>query len=250
MLLQKIYSRGSLRRFEEFLNRLCEGLKVELTDIGIMESGWVNIIVSGEDEKVAVRFLEKEIGLAPIAMGNIERFSVLRGRVTSFGRTKTKVFVDVGVFLPKTIYAMVPLQHLQGKLVDGRKFSLEKIVELFGFVDDFPLEVEVVEVSAGGFEVELTERQLAFYKRWIDSRVDRLVVLGAMRESVREAIRGEMLNRDVLRVESLGFLEYVVVCKLGTDAVGLVSKLGRWLPKAGFVVFSPRRVLESVDGHW
>jgi hypothetical protein len=35
----------------------------------------------------------------------------------------------------------------------------------------------------------------------------------------------------------------VVVCKLGTDAVGLIPKIGKNLGNAGFAVFSPGRIL-------
>jgi hypothetical protein len=40
----------------------------------------------------------------------------------------------------------------------------------------------------------------------------------------------------------LGLFEHALVCKLGTDAVGLISKVGRGLRNARFVVFSPRKI--------
>jgi hypothetical protein len=36
--------------------------------------------------------------------------------------------------------------------------------------------------------------------------------------------------------------EHALVCKLGTDAAGLISKLGRILRSARFAVFNPRRI--------
>lgn len=250
MLLQKIRSKISRENFDDVLSGLCEGLRVELTGSSVVGNGWVKVGVSGEDEKVAVRFLEKKLGLAPITAGNVERFSVLRGRVVYSGQSKVGVFVDIGVFSPKPVYAFVPLQRLQGQLVDGRKFALERIVELFGLVDGFPLEIRVIKVSADKFEAELTEKQLELYSRWIDSRVDRLVVLGTFSKRVREAVKRARLKRDVLGIESLDVLEHVVVCSLGTDAKGFVPKLGRRLLEASFVLFSPRQVLELVSGRW
>jgi hypothetical protein len=44
----------------------------------------------------------------------------------------------------------------------------------------------------------------------------------------------------------LGTLEHEILCKLGTDAVGLIPKLGRYLPEAVLVPFSPKKVLEAV----
>jgi hypothetical protein len=249
VLLQKIYGRVSLARFEDFLKEMCGGLKVEFLSLDV-ENGWVKVKVSGEDEDVAVRFLEREVGLAPVAVENVSRFSVIRGRILFSGRSKMEVFVDFGVLLPKPVYAFVPLQRLQGQLVDGGKFALRRIAELFGLIDGFPLEVRIVRIGVDELEVELTEGQLALYGRWIDSRVDRLVVLGESGEGVEKAVRRAGVGRDVLGIELLGALEHVMVCKLGTDAAGLAPKLGKWLSGSSFIVFSPRRVLGLVGGNW
>ncbi len=250
VLLQKICGAVSLDELKEVLKKLCKGLRVKFTDLSVAENGWVKAKIYGEDENVAANFLEKELGLAPIAIRTVKRFSVLRGKVIFSGRSKIEISVDVGVFSPKPAYALVSLGHLQGQLVDGRKFALERIAELFGLTDGFPLEVRVVKVGVDGFEVELAEKQLELYSRWIDSRFDRLVVLGALSERVRQAVKRARLERDVLGVESLDFLEHSVVCNLGTDARGLVPKLGKQLFNARFVRFSPFRVLELMDGRW
>jgi hypothetical protein len=51
------------------------------------------------------------------------------------------------------------------------------------------------------------------------------------------------LGRDVVDVEALGLFEHVLTCKLGTDAAGLIPRVGRFLRFARFVVFNPRKVL-------
>jgi hypothetical protein len=50
------------------------------------------------------------------------------------------------------------------------------------------------------------------------------------------------LNRDVISVEPLGMFEHALTCKLGTDAAGLISKIGRILKNARFAVFNPRKI--------
>lgn len=250
VLLQKIYSGVPLEAMRHFLNEFCEGLKVQLSGFSATENGWVKVTVSGEDENVAVRLLEQQLGLAPIAAENVVRFSVIKGGIISSERSKVEVFVDIGVLSPNPVYATVPLRTLQGQLADGGKFALERIAELFGLVNGFPLEVRVIDVGLDGFLAELTEKQLALYSKWVDSRVDRLVVLETLGERVREAVGRANLGRFVSGVESLSFSEHVVVCRLGTDAVGLVSRLGVLLPGARLIVFSPRRVLEFVGGRW
>jgi hypothetical protein len=250
VLLQKISSDVSLRMFKEFLTSLCTGLRVELTSLSVVKNCWVKVKVSGDDEKVAVRFLGKEAGIAPVTYENVRRFSVIRGKVISSHSNLDKVCVDVGVFSPETVNAVVSLQRLQGQLVDGGKVTLERIAESFGLFEGFPLDVRVLKRGKKEFEVELTENQLELYGRWIGSRVDRLVILGALSKTVRTAVRRAGLERDIVKVESLGIMDHAVVCKLGTDAAGLVPKLGRQLFEATLLCFSPRRVLELVKERW
>ena len=41
--------------------------------------------------------------------------------------------------------------------------------------------------------------------------------------------------------------EHVLTCKLGTDAAGLIPKIGRNLRNAKFAVFNPKRLREFLE---
>lgn len=250
VLLQKVSNIASLRVLGALLKSLCMGLRVELTSLSIAKTGWVKVSVSGDDEKAAVRFLEKEVGLAPVTCENVRRFSEIRGRVMASHSNLERITVDVGVFSPETVNAKVTLQRLQGQLVDGRKAALKRVVESFGLYEDFPLNIRILKKGNTGFEAELTEKQLNIYHRWVGSRLDRLLILGASDKAVRTAVRRAKVKRDVVKVESLSVMDHAVVCKLGTDAAGLVPKFGRHLSEASLHCFSPRRVLELVKDRW
>ncbi|UCH32706.1 MAG: DUF2110 family protein [Candidatus Bathyarchaeota archaeon] len=249
VLLQKIYRKNDLRKIKEILDSLCEGLKVRLEDLSVVENEWIKVRVSGEDEKVAVRLLERDVGLAPISRETVESFSLMRGKILASRRDKG-VLVDIGIFLPRPIYASISLRRLQGQLIDGKKFALSRIVELFGLTKGFPLEIFISGAHKDAFKAELAESQLELYGEWTNSRIDRLLILGALSREVKKAIRKARLVRDVLRVEPLGIFEHAMICKLGTDASGLVPKLGRFIARAEFVCFSPRRILEVTEGRW
>jgi hypothetical protein len=77
--------------------------------------------------------------------------------------------------------------------------------------------------------------------------LDRLIILGESLEEIELALKMAKCNRDVINIEPLGLFEYAVVCKLGTDAEGLIPKIGRNLRNAVFTVFDPKRVLEFLD---
>jgi hypothetical protein len=245
VLLQKIY-KASIEGAEKFLKKILGDLDCSLTSLSVVENGWLRVQASGRDERVAVRLLERECGLAPISVVNVKRFSTFLGRVIFSGRSRTEAFVDIGAFSPKPVFAKIPLRTLQGQLVDGRKLALQRIEEMFVLLDNLPLEVRVVRVDVEAFEAELTERQVGIFGRWACERLDRLIVSGVPIGGVKRAIERARLEGDVLGVESLGLLEHVVVCKLGTDAVGLVPRLGRWMSDGVLGVFSPRTLLKML----
>lgn len=236
---------------EKYLQSALEGLTVNAEVAGVAGCGWIQVTLSGEDEKIALNYLSREVGLCPERLENVKRFSTVAGRMTALKDCEDKLTVDVGVFSPEIVHATVPLQSLQVQLVDGRKVALRKIVELFGFSENLPLFVKVLEVDCDERRVEavLAEKQLVRYRMWTKSMLDRLTILGASRENVESALERAESKRDVVAVESLGLFEQTVVCKLGTDAAGLIPRIGRALSYATFSVFSPRRILEFVGDY-
>jgi hypothetical protein len=73
--------------------------------------------------------------------------------------------------------------------------------------------------------------------------LDRLLILGASYSEVETAVKIAEVNRDIVYIEQLGMLEHALVCKLGTDAAGLIPKVGKILGRASLSVFNPRRIL-------
>jgi len=244
-LLEKAYGPFSPETFEPVFSSLCQGLKVELRVVGKTSRGWIQVEVSGEDETVVSHYLDKEVGLAPVSIDKLKRFSTVRGRVVSSGESGNLLLVDVGVFSPRICDATVSLQSLQSQLADGKKLSIQRLIELFCLYENLPLKVKIVgnvDARRKHVEAELSETQLSQIMRWGRSSLDRLVVLGASFSDVEHAVKASKHVRDVVKVESLGLLEHAVVCKLGTHAVGLTPKLGPLLPTAKLASFSPRKI--------
>jgi hypothetical protein len=248
-LLIKVYNDFQLKLIDKFLKGKLEGLKVKTEIRGITSRRWVQTTVLGEDERVAQHYLADEIGLCPTRLESLRKFSTIRGRIISLNKSRIELYVDIGVFSPDVIDAAIPLQHLQAQLVDGRKISLKKIAELFGFCEKLPLSVKIQNVDKDSRRIEtmLSERQISQYKGWTKSLLDRLIVLGASFHEVMLAVKQTRCNRDIINIETLGFLEHAIVCKLGTDAVGLIPKIGRKLGKASFSVYNPREIIKFLD---
>lgn len=227
------------------MRSLLSGLKVKTHLLKADSLGRVHVSISGEDENVAVRYLADNIGLCPAGLEEIRKYSTLKGYVTDPSKSKSELWVDVGVSSPSLVEAAVPLDRLQAQLGDGKKMALNTMVELFDFCENLPLHVRVtsVDFDKGYVEAELSEKQQEQFAGWTRSLLDRLLILGASIGEVNSAIRRAELNRDVVNVESLGMFEHAVLCKLGTDAAGLIPRMGKNLRRAVFSVFNPRKIL-------
>jgi hypothetical protein len=58
---------------------------------------------------------------------------------------------------------------------------------------------------------------------------------------VNTTVERTRLDRDVIEVEDLGLFEYALTCKLGTEARGLIPRVGRYMRNAVFVVFNSKK---------
>lgn len=248
-LLTKVHNVSRLNQIDDALKPLLEGLDVEAKILGTVGDSWVQIALAGEDEGIATSYIAKEIGFCPTSFENAKKFSTLKGYIIDFEKSREELSVDVGVFQPRIVNASVSLRHLQAQLVDGRKVALKKIGELFGYCENLPINTKVVRVSEDGsrIEAELSMRQLEKYQFWQEALLDKLLVLGASLYQVEMTLEQMELNRDVVNVEPLGMFEHALTCKLGTDAAGLIPRIGRKLPKAAFSIFSARRIREFLQ---
>lgn len=248
-LLEKVYGSVSSKTLEPILLSLCKGLEVSLKVVGETNRGWVQVEVSGEDETVTLHYLDQNIGLAPASIGELRKFYKIRGKVISDKKSQNALLVDLGLSYPKICDASIPLQTLQAQLVDGKKFRLQRIIELFSLHNQLPLEVKIITQADSDnlIEAELTEAQLSQFNSWIHSNLDRLVVSGALHSQIERAIKVSKHNRDIIKIERLGLLEHALVCKLGTEAVGLIPKLGFRIPIATLSPFCPRKIQQLVN---
>ena len=244
-LLVKARSSAQLKLVDDRLKAEFENLDVEFKVLGAQVNKWVQVSISGEDVVLAANYIKKEIGICPISLKKVEDFSVLKGYIRRLDLAKSELTVDVGIFEPKIALAVVSLGVLQAQLSDGKQVDFKKIAEVFGLQENLPLSVKLVDLAGdeeGRLRAELSAVQIKRYHLWQQSLLDRLIVLGAAAGEIESVLERTRLNRDVIDLEQLGFFEYALTCKLGTDAAGLVPKMGRYMRYALFIVFNSRRV--------
>jgi len=250
-LLEKVYGPFSQQLFQTKLASLCRDLKVEAKVIDRTSRGWLRVELTGEDQEVAMEFLNREIGVAPVCIEKAKKFSTIKGRIIFAGREEHGLRVDIGVYSPRIYDAIIPLERLQAQLADGKDIPLQRLIELYCFRDHMPLHVKIVKdvkPEHEQIEAELSNTQISEFARWINSNLDRLMVFGATLSQLKHAIKVSGHNRDIIRVETFGLLEHAVICKLGTDAIGLTPKLGSHLYTATLAPFSPKKIRKIISG--
>jgi hypothetical protein len=241
-LLVKAWNGGQLRQIDALLKSQFEELDVEAKVLGNPVNRWVQVSVEGEDEAVAAAYIRKEIGVCPSSLEAVETGVELKGYVSKLEGNK-QLIVDIGVFEPKVIQAAVPLATLQAQLTGGKEVELKKIAEAYAIAEGLPLNVKII-CRDEFFEAELSSGQVDKFRSWQQSLLDRLIVLRASKDLVGSTLERTRLNRDVIDVEALGMFEYALTCKLGTEARGLVPRVGRYMRNAVFVVFNSKKSID------
>lgn len=246
ILLEKLYGSNwfrAKRLIQKRLFSVASGLNILFKKIKKTPRGWIQIEVTGEDMVVFKNYLKKAYGLAVEELKQVNIKRKIRGKIVDSGRIGYGIYVDIGIKSPKTIDALVPLYKLRSQLLDGRQFSIKKILKSYCLYDNMPLEIIITKVDYENMkiEAELSKNQIVIYRKWFDTDLDRVIVIGATADIVNEAIKKSRVSRDVEKIVSFGLLEQSIICKKGTEAPGIIAKIGPNLPKVSLRVFSSNK---------
>lgn len=242
-LFTKTNKKKQITQIKQKFRSYFENLDIEENILGVNTAGWLQVSIEGEDEKIAINYLTEKIGLCPIAINNLNKKSQLKGLIYKILENK-KVLIDIGVFQPKITLATISTEKLQEQLIESKKNSLKKIVSLFGFTEGLPVNINLLNINyeQNFVEAELSGSQLSLFNFWKKSFLERLIIIGSSYNEVKKTISLTRLGKDVINLESLGLFEQVLTCKLGTDAVGLIPRVGKILRTAKLIVFNPKKI--------
>jgi len=194
---------------------------------------WLQVRARGEDADAFLNLLKLEYGEAPVSRSNLEKWDVVRGFVAGAGRIGYGVYVDVGVQNPRPKDALYTLHRMRAQLADGEPRSARDILDANALVDFVPLKMIVTGLEGENISVELEDGARDILVGWRKYPFDRVIVVGADRAFVENAVRSSGLVSDVVKVESLSLFVQSVVCKIGTEAPGVIAKIGNRLRGVG-----------------
>ncbi len=221
----------------EILERL-KGLDVPDLDLEL-RNGWVQVTLSGSDEGIAENLLIKSYGRMP-ELDKLEVGDTFKGFIIDLGKVGYGIYFRISTSDKDALY---PLFKMRSQLARGRKVSSRKIIKVYGLINDLALELELISRDEKGLYVALSPKQLSMIESWVRREIDVLFVVGATPKQVKRALLRTGHRRDV-SIMRTSFLSHALVCKKGTQAKGLIPRLGPYLPRATLSVLSAMRVKE------
>ena len=231
----------ALKIFKEAFANLTTDLSVNLQSVDFDNRGWVYADFSGVDSEVLTEILKRKYGVASTDITKLERGTITRGVIVD-STVGYGIYVDICLRSSNQMDALYPLHAMRSQLADGTKVSVRQISKRFCLQESFPLEVRVtnVNVNSRKVDVELSDKQASYFKNWDRFPFDRVILMGCSKNALKEAVDLAGLRRDIADIESLSLTVHVLLCKLGTDAPGVISGIGRHLKGVRAYAFQPR----------
>jgi len=233
------------RSFNQTLDKALKDLKTELnatiTLDGFTSNRWARIGISGEDSEILAQLIANEFGLAQTDIREIDVPGVYESIIT---RSSAKgLEFDIGLEPPAHINCSVPASHLIAQLADGKSIQCREIIDDYCFFPGVRLSVRITRKTDNEIEAWLSDSQIERLSAWITSGLDRIQVFDCYKQEVGAAILKANLSRDIVSARPITLTVQSITCKLGTDAVGLIPKLGSLLKRQKLRPFIPKRIV-------
>jgi len=246
VILQKLYGprrKACAETLIRYLKSQASGLEVTVSLVGQTERGWAIAEITGSDERVAINYLRQRIGIAPATLDELESSPQVKGAAIDVGRIGYGLFVDVGLSHGPCMDAFIPLHTLRRQVADGARVSTRMILQTYCIYENFPLSLRLIKVdrTLGRIEAEFSDPQISIFESWFSDGLDRVLAFGVSEKDLEEALVATGLRRHVVKVEQLGLFEQSLQCRPGTEAPGVIARLGNSLRGVPLRAFSPHK---------
>jgi len=234
------------RSLKAMIRRLILDLDIEKIDIVKIGKRFIVLDVEGKHEHIAYTYLTKIMG-KKLSNQEIEIGEEYSGRVGMID--ERGIFLDIGQ--EEDTKVIIPIGKFLGQIIGRgiRKIDNKKIVERMGIDRYFPIviRVEKIEEKSGQKKVmgNVGRRTVVLFKNWFGDRLDRVVVYGELRSRLDRIIKRTALHRKIVKIERLGLLEHVIICRYGIFA----DEIAKILEKNAIdriKIFMPRRLKKLI----
>jgi len=226
-------------RLERELQELKGELNASVTLDGFSPSGWAEINITGEDSEITSELIADKFPVAHTELREIEPQGNYKAEI--IGANAEGLKFDVGVDT-RTLHCSIPTSNLNSQLANGKAIPLRQLMDYYCLYPGVRIGVRTAIKSDHEIEGWLSDGFLDTVADWVATGLDRIQVFECFKKEADLAVVKTHLSRDVIAVESMTLTMQSIVCKLGTDAVGLIPKLGHILRKQALKPFQPKKI--------
>jgi hypothetical protein len=241
------------RVYGQYRNRLSETMKTEisslvseldaaLTQFTVDKRGHILLGFEGQDAEFAINFLTKEYGTS-VSLESLVEGTKVRGSLIDVGKVGFGIYVDIAATSDqKQVDALVPLYKIRDLF--KIKKPLRTIAKSLVLVDNLPVELLITSVDRGERKLEatLSENTMNRFNEWLHDDHERLLVFGANRLMIDDALKKSGHQEDIYEIQELGKFEYSLRCKRSTRASGIIAAIGPRLRGIPMHLFIPKEV--------
>ena len=210
---------------------------------GFSRKGWAKLVLEGEDSDVLGELLARDLSEAHTNAANLEAQGNYQGIVSR--ESDNCLEIDIGIEIPRPMNVKIGLTALRAQLGDGKTLRSNEIISQYCLVPGSRTTVRLTKLEPNTQTVEgwFADSQIERFSSLIATGLDRIQITDCFRQEVENAVKRSRIERDTVSIESETLTTQSIVCKLGTDAVGLIPKLGKILRNRKLDPFIPRRIL-------
>ncbi len=251
ILYDKIYNLASYKdkddlifRYEKYLHELTKGFvktQIEIKKVRKFDNR-IEIYIDGPEEKFVKNLLKKEIG-SVFELEQIKVGVILKGSMIDIGQVGFGIFLDCAIVNPKTD-VLIPLYTLRKQLVNSKKVSVYKIIKNYDFINNFPLFVKIIEINneKKSIKGEIAPKSLKLFDKLINEDIEGLGIIGATKQQFKKVLIRKGHLRDIISFKRFGFLEHIVLLKHDSNALGIITEIGKYLGNCKFSALIPERI--------
>jgi len=228
--------------FKARIQKLSSGLDVS-AQLGITSNDFANIEVQGSDSEFFIELIKRQMGLAPRNLSEIEVDDNFKAFVSGINAKRHSIEVEIGP-VSTNVKSEIAREALIAQLCDGKSVPTDRVAQTYCIQEGAPILVRITSINPERRQIEawISDDQVSRFEQWRRERTHRIIAVGGSHDKLRQAIHFSKVERDIIQIEELSFTASSLVCKLGTDAPGIIAKIGRFLSEFKLCAFLPERV--------
>ncbi len=236
------YKNKILQSTQAKISDMIAELDAELTEIRVGKKDHITVNLEGEDSEFVSNVLMREYGSIP-RLSDLKPSSKHSGYLLDVGKVGYGLYVNIGITNPSRMDALIPLHTLREQTT-LKKGSLRGIAKQLVFVDNLPVDIEILSVDFTGQRIEscFHSSTINRIESWTKDDHERLIILGSTEEMIEGVLSKSGHREDIYRIEKIGPFEYSLRCKRSTRASGILAAIGPRLRGVQMHLFIPKEV--------